>query len=274
MDAEKITDHVNKQFLEKRDARVSKPDIWVCKEETRKYMVWPANWVIEADKVAIMMDRPHDVALYSSIAGRSLNEARALYKEKIFPFGKIYPLRTIEVDEQRDVYNYLEHIITAVIMSYTALEAFANSMIPDQYTVKVEESTGIVKIWNKHAIEKTYKLRDKLKKVLSECLKTSDPTTEGWWPRFIELEDLRNEIVHAKTANSEQRYSLLLNEKVFQLVECHYDALAFYGHRIEKLETDAINLFPYGYGSDTVKPNLISEEEFDRTHREINNINL
>ncbi len=271
MDIEEIADNLNQEFRDKRDSRVSKPDIWICEEKPKKRLVWPTNWVLEANDVAIMMDKPNDIGLYSNIATNQIHEAEMYYLEYIFPYGKPYPLRTVGKDEQKAFYNYFEKAITSVILAYTSLEALANIFIPEDYEIMKEEKTGVVKIWNKNAIEQTFTLRDKFKIVLRDALKTNDPTTESWWAPFIELEDLRNEIIHSKSSKSEERYTKLLNTRIFDIVRKHKTIIEFYGKYIDSADKELRNLFPYGFGLDKIKHRKISEDTFNETWRDLTN---
>lgn len=272
MSIEKLAQSLNDGFKSKKDPRVSKPNIWICAENPKKYLVWPSNWVLEADKVSVMMDKPNDISLYSNIASKQLEEARQFYTKQIYPSGKNYPLRTVRDEEQKIFFDYFEKIVTAVILSYTALEALANIFIPDDFEVRKEEKkTGLVKIWNKKAIEQIYTLRDKFKLVLKEVLNTPDPSTEKWWSPFIELEDLRNEIIHSKNSKSEERYAALLSEKIFDLIENHKVIIGYYGGFLGTIDKNEVNLFPYNFGRDEIKNSLIEEKEFDKTWKELTN---
>lgn len=271
MDNQELVEDLNQNFKKNRDFRVSKPHIWICPDKPKKRLVWPTNWVLDSNDVAVMMDKPNDIALYSNIASTQIDEAEMYYTEYIFPYGKKRSLRTVSVDEQKAFYNYFEKAIVSVTQAYTSLEAMANIFIPENYEVKKKEKNEIVKIWNKSAIELTYSLRDKFKDILRDVLKTSDPTQEKWWPTFIELEDLRNEIIHSKSSKSEDRYTKLLDTRIFRIVRNHKTVIEFYGKHIDSADKGLRNLFPYGFGMDTVLHRNISESTYDETWKDLTN---
>lgn len=53
------------------------------------------------------------------------------------------------------MYNFIETVQVAIVFGYTALETFANLSIPQNLEYKANiNSKGIIKIYNKNAIER------------------------------------------------------------------------------------------------------------------------
>jgi len=40
-------------------------------------------------------------------------------------------------------YDYLEHIVASIVFSYSAIEAFANEEIPDEFKYEVQNESGV-----------------------------------------------------------------------------------------------------------------------------------
>lgn len=264
---------INDKYRENKDFRIKKPHIILNRDDFRKYFVFDANWVLVFDNLETMMIQPNDVSLYSNISESNLKKAQEFYNETILPRHKIWYGSHPNVDKQTQYYNYFELIISSLIFAYTALEAFANICIPDNYEYLIEKS-GIKTIYSKEAIERKYSLRDKFKVILKDIMNTSDPTKEDWWNDFIRLEDLRNEIIHTKQSKSEDRYSKLLGKDIFQLIENHKTIIKFYGKFIEKNKKELLEEYPYDFDYDDFLPGLMTNKNYDKSYRSIHNINL
>ena len=157
--------------------------------------------------------------------------------------------------------------------SYTSLEAFANICIPENY-IYVVEKDGIKTTYSKEAIERKFSLRDKFKNILKEILLTQDVSKTKWWCSFIKLEDIRNEIVHSKASKSEDRYSKLLEQNIFIIIEIHKVIIQYYGVFISENRKALLNEFPYGFGHDNVFPALMSDKNYEKSYRYIHNIKM
>jgi len=268
-----ISKEINEKYRKNKDPRVKKPHILMNKENLDKYFVFDRNWVLVFDELEVLMTKPNDVSIYSNISDQNLAKAIQDYKEKIIPKYGTYLGGLPNSQTQENFYNYFELIISAVIFAYTALEAFANICIPNNFEYTIEKG-GVKTIFSKEAIERKFSLRDKFKKILSEILNTPDPTKEDWWQPFIDLEEIRNEIIHTKQAKSEDRYSRLLSKYIFELIENHKEIIRFYGEYISKNKEDLLEEFPYNLGYDDFIPGLMTNKNYEKSYRSIHNITL
>lgn len=264
---------INDKYRENKDFRIKKPHIIINRDDFRKYFVFDSNWVLVFDNLETMMIKPNDVSLYSNISDTNLKRAREFYNDKILPRHKIWYGAFPSSEIQTEYYNYFELIISSLIFAYTALEAFANICIPNNYEFLIEKS-GIKTIYSKEAIERKYALREKFKVILKNIMNTSDPTKEDWWNDFIKLEDLRNEIIHTKQSKSEERYSKLLQKDIFTLIESHKTIIKFYGKFIERNKNELLEEYPYNFDYDDFSPGLMTNKNYDKSYRSIHNINL
>lgn len=264
---------INDKYRENKDFRIKKPHIILNRDDFRKYFVFDSNWVLVFDNLETMMIQPNDVSLYSNISETNLKKAQEFYNETILPRHKIWYGGFPSLEIQTEYFNYFELIISSLIFAYTALEAFANICIPNNYEFLIDKN-GIKTIYSKEAIERKYALREKFKVILKDIMNTSDPTKEDWWNDFIKLEDLRNEIIHTKQSKSEDRYSKLLSQDIFQLVQSHKEIIKFYGKFIEKNKKELLEEYPYGFDYDDFLPGLMTNKNYEKSYKSIHNIKL
>ncbi|WP_345951323.1 hypothetical protein ABDD95_07795 [Mucilaginibacter sp. PAMB04274] len=253
---------ISRKYLQENDYRIKKPWIVFQKNNLHQYKITNNNWVLEFDNLETLMLQPNDVAIYSSISDQNLNFALSFYNETILPRHKYYHGMFPHVEQQQEYFTYFQFIITSLIFAYTALEAFANICIPDNYSIE-EEKQGIKTIYSKTGIERTFTLRDKFKRVLTEVLQTTEPSQEKWWSKFITLEKLRNEIIHTKQSSSDGRYSTLLSKNIFDMIKVHKTIISYYGHYINLNKPELLEEFPYQFGYDDVVAGLSDSPEFD-----------
>jgi hypothetical protein len=268
-----ITKDLNDKFREKKDSRIKKPHIVVNEDNIFEYFVFETNWILVFDGLETMMAQPNDVSIYSNIAEKNLQGAETFYKDIILPRHIYYHGSFPSEAEQKDYFDYFELIIQAIIFSYTALEAFANICIPINYKYTVYKN-DIKTIYSKQAIERNFSLRDKFKIILPEILEMSDVTKSKWWNTFIELENLRDEIIHSKLSKSEDRYSSLLKKGVFKLIRNHKLVIEFYGNFIFQNKKILLEEYPYNISFDEVYPGIMTAKNYDETYREMHNIKM
>ena len=254
---------INRGFRAKGDQRLHKPDIILQEDNLNRRHTFSNLWVLSADHLSTAMERPNDVSLYASICERNLTRAKLFY-DATFPDRQQYQIGNFpDPDIQRDYVDYFENITTAALFSYTAIEAFTNSFIPDGYQI-VKPSGKIV---DKAKIERTFPLVDKLKEVMRDVYATPDPEQEAWWQCLSELQEIRDQTIHTKQHLSKDRYSKLLSQGIFEIITVYEAIIRFYGGYILAKDRYLINEFPYGFGYDDVYPSLMS----DRTYKDIYN---
>lgn len=139
---------------------------------------------------------PNATALCINSSKRSWVEA-----EKIRKSSKIDSSLKKEVvfSSTADSFDYLERVMESVIMAFTALEAFANENIPDDYEYHCNKKSEIIlEIMDKKAIERWLSLDEKLSIVLPLARGIESPKGKKCWQGFMDLKVTRNRIVHMK----------------------------------------------------------------------------
>ncbi|MBD1862183.1 MULTISPECIES: hypothetical protein [Trichocoleus] len=165
----------------------------------------------KANRVAFPI--PNATALFLNLSRRHYEAARVA--AQTFSSG---PDSHFLADE--DVFSYLEEIMASVVFAYTALEAFANEEIPDDFVYTIPKSK-CSEVYNKVQIERSLSLRTKLGDILPAISGMSSPKGTKVWHDFVALEELRNNIIHMKTVDREHVgysnqsiWSKLVNEPV------------------------------------------------------------
>ena len=136
---------------------------------------------------------PSAPALFLSLAQRSHDkalESNPLRRGAELPKG---------VDPSRIAYDYLEHIMSSIIFSFTSIEAWANEEIPDDYQYEYEKASGIYVSQSKDTIERRVDLSEKLATILPDVKNVPSPKGTSVWERFVDLKRMRDRIVHLKT---------------------------------------------------------------------------
>jgi len=241
-----------------KDNRIAKPDILVNIEHLNDTIKYKALWKLEVNKRKFVRIKPNDIALYSNIAMINLKKAKEIYDNKNPSLWKYIQMQ----DEEKELMDYYEFIITSIILAFSAIEALVNIIIPGNYIYKKYEKnikTGRMKTkkLSKQDIE-WLSIDEKLNCVLTDALNIPLPKNEKWWTYFWKLKRLRDMIIHAVESKSNDRYSKLLEKEVFRIVESHMDVIKFFGKWLTDYKHYQLNEIPYGFGYDDIMPKLIS----------------
>ncbi|MBD2101600.1 hypothetical protein [Leptolyngbya sp. FACHB-261] len=134
---------------------------------------------------------PNATALFFNLSKRHYESARVT--SQTFSSG---PDSHSLPDE--DIFSYLEDVMASVVFAYTALEAFANEEIPDDFVHTITKSK-CSEVFNKSQIERSLSLQTKLRDILPGITGITSPKGTKVWQDFVALEELRNNIIHMKT---------------------------------------------------------------------------
>mgnify|MGYP000140313203 CR=1 FL=1 len=130
-----------------------------------------------------------------------LNASRRAYRDSLILRRK----NKIDIDNSKGfssasyAIDYLERVMESVLCAHTALEAFSNEIIPDDYIYNGIDRHKEPQKMDKLAIERNLSLEIKLDKILPEVLNTKTPKGRMCWESFSKLNKLRNRIIHMKT---------------------------------------------------------------------------
>lgn len=256
------------KYKQGRDPRFDKPFMVVNEANLNREFTLPSNWSIEGQARRYTMNKPNDIAVYRSIANKTLAKARQKFD---IIHSKHIPHLILPDELVSEFFDFFEEIIQAIIMSYTTIECMANSCIPFYHKHTVTEK-GVTTIYNKQSIELQFKLREKLKTVIPPILNMHSPASEPWWQIFIQLETLRNEIIHSKESKAEGRYSMLVNDRIFEIASVHNLIVSHYAKSACEAKSEMMNEFPIGVGCDEIIPGLMKEKDFTKSFKSLRGI--
>lgn len=99
-----------------------------------------------------------------------------------------------------DSFGAIEHYMASVIFACTALEALSNELIPDAYVHTITKK-GVDQTYTKEEIERRFGPKEKLGDVLPNAIGVATPKGGTLWEPCRNLFDLRDRIIHMKTAD-------------------------------------------------------------------------
>lgn len=160
-------------------------------------------------ELPFIIQRPNITEMYFSIARRHNRKAGLLWNRKIVDNIKkktdsrlqdIYGLKDpilgkgfycLQLEHGNSImYDFIEHLLVSIVFSYSAVEAFANRLIPSNYSELGK---------TKDEIEKKEQLTYKLKVIIPKYYTIESPARQQFWHRLTELEKIRNDIIHCKS---------------------------------------------------------------------------
>ena len=150
----------------------------------------------------VMINKPNMVAIYLSIADKAFANASHIYNNTIIPnlqydsSNKKYAINIANTDDE--VLNLFEQIFISLIFSYTAVEAFINTLIPSNFT-SIQNVDGEEKIVDANWIQRFLPLEDKIKKTIPIALNINFNANKfKAWSNFAILKKHRDSLIHLK----------------------------------------------------------------------------
>ena len=154
------------------------------------------------DSVTLTGDRtlafaiPNATAMLLNASRRSFQVAQALLAKDAPQHA---PRGFVQFETNADAVDFAEHMTTAIIMAYTALESFANEWIPPWATYCIEKpKDGGPTHYCKEDMERRLHLSKKLHEVLPFVFDVASPKGRAVWQAYVELEKIRDRLIHLK----------------------------------------------------------------------------
>jgi hypothetical protein len=221
------------------DPRLNKP---VCHQQIEEGNVTGSMLLQDLETASIDVGKeityfcPNNVAVLLSVSSKALGKAKELHKKFFHSPDMEFRIEKIQEDKKAFlnrvssvVCDYIEHVQTAVVFAYTALETFANLSIPEGYLYQTEKkSKGIRETYDKDAIERWLSLKVKVQYILTEIYAAEKAERQKWWGHFSNLERYRNDIIHQKTINSTSFYKEYFKATIFPACECSLPIVKFF----------------------------------------------
>ncbi len=177
------------------DIREKRP-IALFSLKEKQTMILSQNSKASLDSFEINFTDYNNIALCLSTAKKSylraLNILKKLNKD---PIISSKPTK----NNTAMIYDFLEEMQSSVIFSYTAVEAFVNVSIPNDFEYTRFNEKGIKEIWNKNQIERWISTSDKITEILPLVFDCGNIKDQVFWTGFKDLEKLRNQLIHQKS---------------------------------------------------------------------------
>ena len=139
---------------------------------------------------------PNATALCLNSSRRAWKEAKEIRKKSNID-GSIK--EQVVFNSTCESFDYLERVMESIVMSFTALEAFVNENIPDDFEYHTHKRSEIIlDVLDKRAIERWLSLDEKLSKVLPEAKSIDSPKGSKCWQGYRDLKTTRDRIIHMK----------------------------------------------------------------------------
>ena len=180
---------------------------------------------------------PNATALCLNISKRSWEEAKKIRSES----GIDKSLESqISFESYSQAFDYIERVMESIVMAFTAIEAFVNEVIPDEfkYHAKLKNENNSV-VRDKIEIERRLPIEEKLSKVLPAVLNISSPKGNQEWQSFMKLKKVRDRIVHMKAADRKSSNSdtITLWHELFRVEAPHKQAKETIDYFVTSMET-------------------------------------
>lgn len=124
------------------------------------------------------------------------------------------------VKDEKTFFDLLEKRMAAVVFAYSAIEAFSNQTIPDQFVYQPKKTQGkYMGKYDKEGIERYVLLDTKLGDILPEILNLKSPRGTKIWASYLLVKGLRDSIIHLKSSrkkDSTVSQEISLVEKLLQ----------------------------------------------------------
>jgi hypothetical protein len=221
------------------DTRLMKP---VCHQKYENGSLQGSMLIQDIDKVSLSKKAsityfvPNNVALLLSVSEKTLIAAKTTYTDNFSNPEIILDLDKMNSDRKEKmnsasslVCDYLENIQTSIVFGYTALEAFVNLSIPENYTYTTEKNNkGISELFDKKAIERWMPLKTKIKNILTDIYRTKKIENQKWWGHFLSLEQYRNDIIHQKSISHTEFYKVYFKQSIFNVCKSPNEVIRFF----------------------------------------------
>jgi hypothetical protein len=105
-------------------------------------------------------------------------------------------------EDQKPLFDFCEQFAAHVVFAFTALESFANEVIPEGYTYTTTRGQKGQKItYNRDGIERNVSLSEKLAQILPSALGVKPPKGLHIWRDYTNLRKVRDRIIHLKMSD-------------------------------------------------------------------------
>lgn len=145
-------------------------------------------------KKKINFHLPSASALFLSASSKSWNTSREIRKASNIDSSI---KNKVNFTNEELAFDFIEEVMTSVVMAVAAVESFFNSVVPDDFEIISDE-----KVINKRVIEKDLSLNDKIKIVSVEVLDHCSLSSTREYSSFNRIKKIRDRIIHMNSVDT------------------------------------------------------------------------
>jgi len=150
--------------------------------------------------VEVTVSLPNATALFFNIAHRSYVQAREIADRH--DLHKSSRRKRKATMPEHDAFAYFELMLESVVAAHTAIEAYANEMVPADFKYEYRKpGAKIIQMLAKSEIERQISLCEKLASVLPIAHAVAKPTNTRGWSDYKALKKVRDRIIHMKAVD-------------------------------------------------------------------------
>lgn len=150
--------------------------------------------------VELTVSLPSATALFFNIAHRSCLQARDIADR--YDLRKSTGRKRKVTLPESDAFAYFELMLESVVAAHTAIEAYANEMVPVDFKYEYKKpGSKIIQVLAKADIERQISLCEKLASVLPAAYSVPKPTNMRGWADYKNLKKIRDRIIHMKAVD-------------------------------------------------------------------------
>lgn len=154
---------------------------------------------VQLDKEVISFPVPNPVALYISLARKAGTKGKAAIKLLKHLEPSSGQFKRLKNEDEEIFFDGIEQLVACVIFSYSALEAFANISLPNEFSYqRPRGDKKCTEVFSRDQVERYLSLSEKLDKLLPQVFDIVSPKGTSSWQKFVDLQRLRDRFVHLK----------------------------------------------------------------------------
>lgn len=147
-------------------------------------------------KKRLTIPLPNATALLLNSAAGSFAAARAIRESSAID-KSLHPYVSLRSD--KEAFDYIERMIEAIVLAFTAIEAFVNETIPVDFVYARHRGSDAGLDACKTTIERHVPIDEKLTAVLPEVLGCTSPKGSRCWQDYKQLKRTRDRLIHMKS---------------------------------------------------------------------------
>ncbi|MBI4948201.1 hypothetical protein HY844_01420 [Candidatus Berkelbacteria bacterium] len=188
---------------------------------------------------------PSSPALFLHLSYKAYSKIRNINPTDLFN----YHPQGYWPDDHGQLFDFFENFIEHIVFAQTALEAFANEVIPFSFVFECKIN-GVKKMYVKDELERWVTLDEKLSTLLPKALNCSTIKGLTQWNKYKEIKDIRDRVIHLKmvdhqSSGSEVKtlWGVMLKNHAKPYCDYAHEIMGHYKPAVEKRRW--YNLYPY-----------------------------